>query len=510
MSEVTITLEERISVATVFAIYLASITVLGLYARRILGKTSIDRYVEEFYLAGRGLGAAIVAFMIAAGLCSVGTFVGGPGLAWLLGMPRASLMGVQIFMNFYILYGLGRKLGIVARRIGAVSLGDVLYERYDRSKLVALLYALIVVVFLIPYCSAQFVGSARVFEVMTGWPYWVALVLSGLITVFYATIGGIRGVGLALLVQGIFMTLCYALLVAGVWSRAIAEYGSLATINEALIRVAGESFMNAFRTPPGIAWVFSQWIIFNLGILALPHGLMAALTYRSVKAMKRAIYIGIPVVTFWTYGVWVALIGKVFFPKLPVPDHINPVLAITMIPAGLGGIVYAGVISAAQSTIATMILVMSSALLRHVYLLFVKPQATAAEMKRVTLWFTLATGLLSFLFAITSPPALEYIIILAIGGTMSALFWPIVLGLFWKRANKYGAMASMVVGLLTYSVDKLKLVPISGVLFAGSDPVIPGMLFSLIAFLIATYLTPPPSRRAIQLFWGLTPPEEGR
>ncbi|MEM4740564.1 MAG: hypothetical protein QXS63_05755, partial [Zestosphaera sp.] len=336
MSEIPITFEERISVATVFTIYLTAITILGIYARRILGKTAIDRYVEEFYVAGRGLGAAIVAFIVAAGLCSVGTFVGGPGLAWSLGMPWAALMGVQIYMNFYILYGLGKKLGIVARRIGAISLGDVLYERYDRSKLVALIYALIVVIFLIPYCSVQFVGSARVFEIMTGWPYYIALALSAIVTIFYATIGGIRGIGLALLVQGVFMTACYALLIAGVWSRAIADYGSLTAINEALINTAGESFMNVFRTPPGIAWVFSQWIIFNLGLLALPHGLMAAIAYKSVKAMKRAIYIGIPIVTFWTYGIWVALVGRLYYPKLAVPDHINPVLAITMVPAGLG------------------------------------------------------------------------------------------------------------------------------------------------------------------------------
>ncbi|MEM1703850.1 MAG: hypothetical protein QXQ31_07325 [Zestosphaera sp.] len=508
MSEIPITLEERISVATVFAVYLVAITILGIYARRILGKTAIDRYVEEFYVAGRGLGAAIVAFIVAAGLCSVGTFVGGPGLAWLLGMPWSVLMGVQIYMNFYILYGLGKKLGIVARRIGAISLGDVLYERYDRSKLVALIYALIVVIFLVPYCSVQFVGSARVFEVMTGWPYYIALALSAIVTIFYATIGGIRGVGLALLIQGAFMTACYALLVAGVWSRAIADYGSLAAINEALINTAGESFMNVFRTPPGIAWVFSQWIIFNLGLLALPHGLMATITYKSVKAMKRAIYIGIPIVTFWTYGEWVGLVGRLYYPKLAVPDHINPVLAITMVPAGLGGIVYAGVISAAQSTIATMVMVMSSALLRHVYLLF-RPSVTPERQKRATFWFTLVVGALSFLFAITAPPALEYIIILAIGGTMSALFWPIIFGLYWRRANKYGAVSSMVVGLVVYAVDRLKIVPISATLFAGSDPVIPGMLFSLIAFLVATYVTPPPSRRSIQLFWGLTPPESG-
>jgi len=500
-----ITPELRLSVALVFSVYLALITILGLYARRVLGKTAIDRFVEEFYVAGRGLGAAVVAFIIAAGLCSVGTFIGGPGLAWFLGMPWAALMGLQIFMNFYVLYGMGKKLGIVARRIGAVSLGDVLYERYDRSKLVAILYAIVVAVFLIPYCSVQFVGSARVFEVMTGWPYIVALALAGIITVFYATVGGLRGVGLVLLLQGALMTLCYALLIAGVWGRALSDFGSLAAINEALIKVAGEEWMNFFRLP--VAWVFSQWIIFNLGLIALPHGLMGALAYKSVKAMKRAIYIGIPIVTFWTYGIWVAFIGKIYFPQLPVPDHINPMLAMTMLPAGLGGLVFAGIISAAQSTIATMVLVVSSALLRHIYS-FVKPTATPAELKRVTMLLTLLVGALAFILALTSPPALEFIIILAIGGTMAALFWPIIFGLYWRRANKYGAIASMIVGLATYSIDKLKILPISSVLFGGSDPVIPGLVFSLIAFLIATYLTPPPSRRAIQLFWGATPPED--
>ncbi len=504
MSEV-ISLEERISVITVFTIYLALMTAIGLYSRRVLKKTPVDRFVEEFYVAGRGLGAAVVAFIVAAGLCSVGTFVGGPGLAWSLGLPWASLMGVQIFMNFYVLYGLGKKIGIVARRIKAVSFGDLLFERYEKSKLVALLYAITILVFYTAYCSSQFVGSTRVFEVMTGWPYMVALVLVGIVTVFYAVIGGMRGVGLTLVIQGFFMTLAYALLIAGVWSRALADYGSLAGINEALIKTAGESFMNAFRLP--VAWVASQWIIFNMGILALPHGLIAALSYRSVKAMKRAIYIGVPIVTFWTFGIWVALVGRIYFPTLPVADRINPMLAMTFLPAGLGGLVFAGIISAAMSTIATMLILMSSSLLRHIYVLFVKPEATPQELKKVSLWCTVTIGVVAFFLAIAAPPALEYIIIMAIGGSMSALFWPIV-GLFWRRANKYGAVAAMTVGLVTYAVDRLKLVPLSTMLFYGSDPVIPGMVFSLIAFLIVTYLTPPPSQKVIQLFWGAKPPEE--
>lgn len=312
---------------------------------------------------------------------------------------------------------------------------------------------------------------------------------------------------MTLVIQGFFMTLAYILLIVGVWGRAIADYGSLAAINEALIKTAGESFMNAFRLP--VAWLFSQWIIFNLGLLALPHGLIATLTYRSVKAMKRAIYVGVPLVTLWTYGIWSALVGKIYFPKLTVPDHINPMLAMTFLPAGLGGIVYAGILSAAMSTIATMLIVVSAALLRQVYVIFVKPKATPEELKNVSTWLTLVVGIAAFLLAIAAPPALEYVIIMAIGGTMSALFWPII-GLFWKRANKYGAVAAMAVGLVVYGIDKLKLVPISTTLFYGSDPVIPGLVFSLVAFLAVTYLTPPPSRRVIQIFWGARPPEEGK
>jgi len=502
---VEITLEERLSVAITFSIYLILITIIGLYARKVLGKTRIDKFVEEFYVAGRGLGAAVVAFIVAAGLCSVGTFLGGPGLTWSLGMPWASLMGLQIFMNFYILYGVGRKIGIVARRINALSLGDILFERYDRSKLVALLYALIVIIFLIPYCSSQFIGSTRVFEVMTGWPYMIALILTGLITIFYIAVGGLRGVGLALLIQGAFMTACYAALIAGVWSRALADYGSLVAINEALIKVAGESFMNAFRLPA--MWLFSMWLIFNIGLLALPHGLMATLSYKSVKAMKRAIYIGVPIVTFWTYGIWVGLIGKIYFPKLAVPDYINLMLAMKFLPAGIGGIVYAGVIAAAQSTIATMIIVMSSAALQHIYRLFINPTATHAQLKKTSTWLTIIIGAVAFILAITQPPALEYIIIMAIGGSMSALLWPIVLGLFWKRGNQYGAIASMIVGLITYALGKLGIVPLSAY-FAGADASLPGLIFSLIAYLVVTYITPPPSTRAIQIFWGAEPPKE--
>ncbi len=498
--------EERLATAITFIIYLVALAAIGVYARRVLRKTIIDKFIEEFYVAGRGLGAVVIAFLIAAGLCSVGTFVGGPGLSWLLGMPWVSIVGCQIFMNFAILYGIGKKIGIVARRIGAVSLGDVLFERYEQSKLVALLYTIPVLVFLISYCSVQFVGSSRIFEVMTGWPYMIALILSGLVTIFYVTVGGIRGVGLAVVVQGVFMTVTTILLVAGVFNGIFTTYGGLVEANEAFMKIAGEAYLNLFRLPPAL--VISWWIIFTVGIIALPHGLMASLTYKSARAMKMAIILGSIIVTFWTYGLlWAGFFAKLWFPKLPVPDHAIPALAMKLLPPWFAGIIFAGVVGAAQSTIAAMTILMSSAFLQHIYRQIIKPTATPEELRRIAFWTTLIIGAVAFLLAITQPPALEFIIIFAIGGLISSLLWPLILGLFWKRGNKYGAIAGMIVGFMVFALGKSKLVPQIVTAFGGADPVVAGMISSLIAYLIVTAVTPPPPLRIIQIFWGAEPPE---
>ncbi|MBC7331556.1 MAG: hypothetical protein H5T91_03915 [Synergistetes bacterium] len=506
MSEIglLVTPGERLAVVIVFALYLVSLVFIGVYARKRLGKTAIDRFVEEYYTGGRLLGAIVVAFLIAAGLCSVGTFVGGPGLSWRLGMPWFTIIGSQIFMNFFILIGLGKLIGIVARRVGALSLGDILFERYERSKSVVVLYALPIVIFLTAYSAAQFVGSSRIFEVMTGWSYKTALILTALVTIFYATVGGIRGVGLAAMVQGTFMTVASLLLAVGVFGGALSQYGSFAGIHEALVKVAGDKYVNPFAL--GAKIVTSWWIIFSVGVLVLPHGLMGALTYKDTGAMKRAVYLGVIVVTVWTYIMLGAgFLGKLWFPKLPVPDHVIPALTMKLLPSAVAGIVFAGVISAAQSTIATMTILISSAVVQNIYRELIRPGASPEGLKRMSVYTTFTVGVVALLLAITEPPALEYIIIMAIGGIMSAIFWPVVLGFLWPRGNRFGAIAGMLVGLVVYGIAKVVYKPLA----LGFDPVIIGTLTSLLAYLAGTYISGEiPSERVIRIFWGSEPPRD--
>ena len=82
------------------------------------------------------------------------------------------------------------------------------------------------------------------------------------------------------------------------------------------------------------------------------------------------------------------------------------------------------------------------------------------------------------LLAAWRPPAMIiWLNLLALGGLEVVFLWPLVLGLYWERANAQGALSSMIVGALCYT-----LLTIFAVKLAGLHPIVPSLLFGLIAF----------------------------
>jgi len=145
-----------------FLVFLAILAGVTIYSARAMAAVKVREFVDEFYTAGRGLGALIIAIMIAAGLCSAGTFLGGPGLIWQLGAAFGLIGIAQVFMNLYVLGEFGKKVGIIARRINAQSFVDIFMWRYEKNKLVVAGTVLAIVIFVGAYASAQFVGGARI------------------------------------------------------------------------------------------------------------------------------------------------------------------------------------------------------------------------------------------------------------------------------------------------------------------------------------------------------------
>lgn len=481
---------------TTFVLYTALLVVLAIIAGRSLVGLRAKEYVDEFYTGGRGMGAFVVAMVLAAGLCSAGTFVGTPGLAYKNGLTWVVLTNWQNFMNLMVLGVVGKKIGIIARRINARSYLDVFGARYEDNKTVLLLGGLSMLIFLIPYSTIQFVGGARMFEVMTGVNYFGGLLLVTLVVILYTAFGGIRGTTLAAAIQGVVMTLAAVLLFA----FAVGKLGGLTTAMRAVEAVNPElltaTAVKGVATPRYLA---SFAVLFGFAILGMPHGVMPALIYKNSRAMLRSMVIGAVAVTLWT--VLMATSGtlvRAVDPKLAVPDHATATMTAWALPPLLQGIVLAGVIAAMQSTVASMLILVSGSLVMDVYAKVIRPSASDETISRLARWVTLALGVIAFLLALAPPAALEWIVYFAVAGLESSFFVPLFLGLYWRRANTPGAIAGMLGGLGGYIL-------ISGYfkqLSFGMHPVVMGITISLVAYVAVTLLTPPPSSRVLQLYWG--------
>jgi sodium/pantothenate symporter len=487
-----ITYPAALATFLVFLVILAGITI---YSGRVMAGVKVREFVDDFYTAGRGLGALIVAIMVAAGLCSAGTFLGGPGLIWKLGGGFALVGVAQVFMNFYVLGEFGKKVGIVARRINAQSFVDIFMWRYEKNKIVVLVTVLAILIFIGAYASAQFVGGARILEVMTGFPYFWGLLLYGGIVVLYTTFGGVRGTALAILVQGAVMTLATLILIFAALHYTGGVRNTFDTIlatNPKFITPAGSASLSP-------AYVASLWVTFGLVIAAMPHGFMSVLVYKSTKALHKAVLIGGALVILWTIGltIMVGIAGKAAQPELAVPDHNLPLLAFASMPPALAGVVLAGVAGAIQSTVGVMLLVISSALVRNVYSAYIKPNSSPEHMRTVTRVVTAVVGVIVFASALAAPPALEFIIIFAIGGIASAFFAPL-LGLYWPRGTQWGAVAAMLGGMAYYIMGK-KFAP---AIALGMDPIVMSVIVSFVLMIVVSLLTKKPSKETIQIFWG--------
>lgn len=487
----------RTVIIIVFSLYSLILVAVGIFARSQMNKSTVDRYVEEFYTGGRGMGSLVVALMVAAGLCSAGTFLGCPGLAYSVGLASALVLFAQSFMNFHVLGQIGKKIGIIARRINAQSYLDLLVSRYNHNIVIGILGVLAVIGFTGSYVVGQFVGGARLFESMTGQPYILGLVLFAGVVLIITVLGGIKGVAIAIVVQGIVMTVAVLALLIG----SLAYIGPLENAYKTLISIKPALVTPWTWTP---MYSLSMWVVFGVVFVGLPHGVIAALTYKSTKAMHKAIIIGGIFVVIWTVSlVLIGNLARTVFPDLKVADQIIPTMAIKVLPSWLAGLTLAGVAGAIQSTVGAMVIVISSTFVKDAYQSYINPKASSQTLRKVTIVSTAAICITIFLAAIKPPQALEWLIVFSIGGLGSAFFWPFILGTYWMRANEYGAAAGMVAGIVIYILAAGKFLPIT----MGMNAIVVSLLVSGVLTIGVSLCTPKSPKGIIQIWFGKTYPK---
>ncbi|MBR4423966.1 MAG: sodium/pantothenate symporter, partial [Mailhella sp.] len=275
------------------AVYLLLTFVLAIWAQRQAKKRSGSVF-EEYFLGSRSMGGFVLAMTIIASYTSASSFIGGPGVAYRLGLGWVLLAMIQVPTTFLTLGVLGKRFAILGRRLGAVTITDFLYERY-RSDGVVVLCSLAVLVFFAASMLAQFIGGGRVFQAVTGCPYEVGLFIFGFSVVLYTTVGGFRAVVLTDALQGIVMLAASVV----VFAASVHACGGLENAMQSL-----RSIDPMLLSPSGAGgsipapYLLSFWVLVGFGILGLPQTTQRCFGYRDSKSMHDAMIMGTMIIGF--------------------------------------------------------------------------------------------------------------------------------------------------------------------------------------------------------------------
>ena len=430
--------------------YLVLIAVLSVIAMR---KQRQGSFLTEYFLGSRSMGGFVLAMTLTTTYISASSFIGGPGAAYKYGLGWVLLAMIQVPAVWLSLGVLGKKFAILARRYNAVTLNDMLYGRY-RSPLLIWLASISLLVAFIGAMTVQFIGGARL------------LAFGG----FRASVLNDAMQGLVML-AGTFLLLFAVIHHAGGLSHAVS---TLRAIDPQLVSPEGAGNV---ITP---AFLSSFAVLVCFGVIGLPHTAVRCISYKDSKAMHRGIILGTIVVVLLMLGMHLAgALGRAVLPDLTIPDRVIPTLMITVLPPVAAGIFLAAPMAAIMSTINAQLLQASATLIKDLYLRVAPRQSeNEARLRMLSGTITFVLGILLLLAAWNPPDMIIWLNLLAFGGLEAVFLWPLVLGLYWERANAAGAISGMLAGAVSYT-----LLASLNIEWWGLHPIVPSLTLSLLAFL---------------------------
>ena len=480
-----------------FIIYLSLTLVFGIIARRHQAVKGAD-FAGDFFTGNKAMGGIVMGLMIMATLLSSGTFIGAVGAGYFYGYSYVISDASGYILFFVILCCLGKRLGMLGRRINATSVVQLVKSRYANNRFFVLSISFACVLFLGFYCASQLVGGAKMFSTMTGQPYMIGLILFSIIVMIYTLVGGLSSVASAAVFQGLVMLISAAGLFVCMYLKA-CDYGGFSAMYQTLIGTENEFLL----TPKG---EFSGRYMVSLAVLCcmcgfgLPHALQGTLSYKDTKAMKTTIVVSmiVSVLIYVCINLFAGVTAHILNPDFTSSDAAMPYLASELMPPWMAGILLSGAAAAIQSTLAGMLLVICSTIAKDVYRDIFRPEVTDKQLKRVTYIVVVIVVAFVVLLSINPPDLMQKIVYFALGGLGSSLGVPVFLGAYWKRGNEYGALASVWGGIMTYILAAYVVPQIK----FGMEEFIPSVIVSIVLYVVVSLLTKPCPKGTIEVWFG--------
>lgn len=483
-------------------VYLVAMLAIGIVCSKR------NNTVDDFYLGGRKLGPVVTAMSAEASDMSSWLLMGLPGVAYLTGVADAGWTAIGLAVGTYFNWLIvARRLRNYSAHIGAITIPDFFTNRYKEQKhILTAMAALIIIIFFVPYTASGFAACGKLFATIFGVDYHVAMIISAIVIVGYTATGGFTAASTTDLVQSIIMSI--ALIVVLIFG--VNQAGGMEAVIDNASKIPGYiSMTETFNPETGQSSVYSALTIastfaWGLGYFGMPHILLRFMAIESDKKIKTSRRIAtVWVVISMGVAVFIGVVGSGMVAnntmgaladkETIIVEIANLLSQHGILPALIAGVILAGILASTMSTADSQLLAASSGVSENILggLFGIK---LSSKSKMIVARLTLIViSVIGVILAWNENSSVFKIVSFAWAG-FGASFGPVMLlALFWKRSNKYGAIAGMIAGAVMVFLWKYYIAGLADIL--NIYELLPAFLFGLLVNVIVSLCTPAPDKK---------------
>lgn len=497
----------QICICLAIAVYLIAMLGVGVWFSKR------NNSVDDFYLGGRKLGPFVTAMSAEASDMSSWLLMGLPGVAYLSGLAEASWTAIGLAVGTYLNWLIvARRIRRYSHQIDAITVPQFFSKRWgDDRNLLSAIAAVVIIIFFIPYLASGFSACGKLFASLFGTSYMTAMLISAAVIVIYTVMGGFLAASFTDLIQSIIMTV--ALIV--VLSFGVAQAGGLDAVMDNAQSLAG--YLSLTQTHDAVTGGASSYsllticslLAWGLGYFGMPHILLRFMAIEEEKklALSRR------VATVWVVismgvAIFIGVVGNGMTKAGAMEQLADSETIIVQIAslishygvfaALIAGVILAGILAATMSTADSQMLAASSSVSQNLLVEFFHLKITGRKSVVVARSTMVVIALVAAFLARDPNSSVFRVVSFAWAG-FGAAFGPVVLfGLFWRRSNKWGALAGMVVGGAMVFIWKYGIATLGGA-FAIYE-LLPAFIAASIAIVVVSLLTEKPSGEIERIF----------
>lgn len=459
---------------------------IGWYAGR---KTNS---IGDFFVLSGKAGVLVSGIAYFSTQFSMGTFLGTPGTIYGVGYAgmAISVPGAVFCMILPALL-IGRKLITLGHKYGFLTMADYLTDRYHSKNMSGVL-GVMMLFFLVPMMGAQIIGAGVIVHVFTGLPEWVGVVGMGIIVILYCMSGGMKGAMMTDVIQGSLMIATAVV----TFIVSVVMGGGFSNINHTL-----QSMNEAYLTFPGangyMPWTYyvSNIVLWSFFTMGQPHLFTKFFAMKDHKTMFKAILLGTAGMFFSaTLIEWAGVNGIASIQNIEKADQIIPMILQRGMNPFLASIFIAGIVAAGMSTIDGILVTTTGAVTRDIYQKIINKNATDETVMKLSKVVTVIIGIIVICFGVFQPGSIFEINLFAFSG-MAIFVVPILFGIYWKKATAKGAIASVIVGIISLLLFTLN--PSVKALAMGFHALFPTTIIASIVMIVVSKFTETPPQETI-------------